>query len=221
MKHPTHLLVPPLPTYHLDHSNHWESRYGNRWREEIDKSSLMSNYTSICSLLHHIIREGERIFGGTEREGDWVFYHDALSTMTAKKTVEWMKTEFVKGNSGPTYHDKWMKPVLNITLDSRHYVGNQPEKMPMDNSLNEDQNLAVDRHVILSRVLSNDPDDPLTFFLATRRSKIANTFGRHAVQLSNTGERLCLDSLIGGGTGKRRIIIMGGISMVAKGRTWL
>jgi len=116
-----------------------------------------------------IIWEGERIFGGTEREDDWVFYHDALSTMTAKKTVEWMKTEFVKGNSGPTYHDKWMKPVLNITPDSRHYVGNQPEKMPMDNSCNEDQNLAVDRHVILSQVLSNDPDDPLTFSLATPR----------------------------------------------------
>ena len=204
----------------------------------------MSNYASICSLLHHIIREGERIFGGTEREGDWVFYHDALSTMTAKKTVEWMKTEFVKGNSGPTYHDKWMKPVLNITPDSRHYVGNQPEKMPMDNSCNEDQNLAVDCHVILSQVLSNDPDDPLTFSLATPRlgastyirithpdtgvsptwitsSKIATAFGRHAVQLSNTGECLCLDLLISEGTGRRRRAIQGGISMVVKGRRWI
>ena len=57
--------------------------------------------------------------------------------------------------------------VLNITPDSKYYVGNQPEKMPMDNSCNEDQNLAVDCHVILSQVLSNDTDDPLTFSLVT------------------------------------------------------
>jgi len=39
-----------------------------------------------------------------------------------------MDTQFVDGNSGPTYLDKWLKPVLNITPDRKHYVGNQPEK---------------------------------------------------------------------------------------------
>mmetsp|Transcript_15176 Transcript_15176/g.32690 ORF Transcript_15176/g.32690 Transcript_15176/m.32690 type:complete len:155 (-) Transcript_15176:279-743(-) len=89
-------LVPPLPTNHLDNSNHWESRYGNWWREEIDKSSLMSHYTSICSLVHHIIREGKHIFGGIEREDNW-----SSTTMLN--------------------HDKWMEPVLNITPDSRQF----------------------------------------------------------------------------------------------------
>jgi len=88
----------------------------------------MSKYTSIQTLIHHIIREGKRIFSGTVREKDWVFYHDTLSTMTAKKTIEWMDTQFVDGNSGPTYLDKWLKPVLNITPDCKHYVGNQTEK---------------------------------------------------------------------------------------------
>ena len=80
-----------------------------------------------------------------------------------------MQTQFVDGNSGSTYLDKWMKPVLGITPESRHHVGNQSEKQPLDNILNEDHNLAVDRHVILSQVLSNDPDDKLTFSLATPR----------------------------------------------------
>ena len=80
-----------------------------------------------------------------------------------------MQTQFVDRNSGSTYLDKWMKPVLGITPESRHHVGNQPEKQPLDNSCNEDQNLAVDRHVIMSQVLSNDPDNRLTFSLATPR----------------------------------------------------
>jgi hypothetical protein len=29
---------------------------------------------------------------GTTHEKDWVFYHDALSLMTANETMEWMKT---------------------------------------------------------------------------------------------------------------------------------
>jgi hypothetical protein len=31
------------------------------------------------------------MFKGANREQDWLFYHDALSLLTAHKTVAWMK----------------------------------------------------------------------------------------------------------------------------------
>ena len=31
------------------------------------------------------------MFDGTPHEKDWMFYHDALSQLTNKDTVEWMK----------------------------------------------------------------------------------------------------------------------------------
>jgi hypothetical protein len=42
-------------------------------------------------MVEHIVVESARIYKGTKHEYDWMFYHDALSLMTAKETVKWMK----------------------------------------------------------------------------------------------------------------------------------
>jgi hypothetical protein len=110
---------PLLATNHLQQRNHWESRYGNHWREELDKSSLMLNYASIQCLVHHIICEGKRIFGGTAREKYWVFYHDALSTMTAKKELSGYGPNLLMETVELLTSTSGSNPVLILPLTSR------------------------------------------------------------------------------------------------------
>ena len=57
--------------------------------------------TELVTKMHDRTKNA---FIGTTHEDDWFFYHDALSQMTAKKTVEWMKT---KG-----YYKRWLIPQL-------------------------------------------------------------------------------------------------------------
>ena len=47
------------------------------------------------------------------------------------------------------------------------YLGNFPEKQPMDNMLNKDQHKTVDQHVVLSQTLSGEKADGCVFSLAT------------------------------------------------------
>jgi len=71
-----------------------------------------------------------------------VFYHDALSLMTCKKTVEWMKS---KG-----YYSRWLVPICGLNAGTDFACrppGNSPELMPLDNNLNKDLHDAVGDHV--------------------------------------------------------------------------
>ena len=66
-------------------------------------------------------------------EEDFYTVHNALVLMTEKETINWMKQ---KG-----YLHRWLLP-LNRPQDGTNYsgrpVGNIPEFMPLDNSLNRD-----------------------------------------------------------------------------------
>ena len=68
---------------------------------------------------------------GSVHDEDFYFFHDALVLITAKETIKWMKE---KG-----YLNCWLFP-LNGLQDgnprSGRPVGNSPEFMPLDNSLN-------------------------------------------------------------------------------------
>ena len=39
----------------------------------------------------HIVIKTKDFFKGTNHEDDWLFYHDALSLMTVKDCIAWMK----------------------------------------------------------------------------------------------------------------------------------
>ena len=70
------------------------------------------------------------------------------------------------------YLKRWIKPELGICEGMDNYefsfVGNQPEKMPLDNSLNQDVHEARRRHCVMSKALCND-GDPRLFSIATPR----------------------------------------------------
>ncbi|ETV65465.1 hypothetical protein H257_17802 [Aphanomyces astaci] len=78
---------------------------------------------------------------GTLHEHDWVFWHDALSQMTCRSTLEWMKSK--------DYLRRWVLPEQNLnagTAFSGRPVGNSPELMCWDCSLIKDVDNAFIRH---------------------------------------------------------------------------
>ena len=123
----------------------------------------------ITDYIEHLIRATDKVFEGTTHENDWLFFHDALSLMTAKDTVKWMKQQQFKGKS---YYDRWILPCLGLHQDEeglkRYHcspVGNSPENIPMDETLNRDTHTAVNRHVAWTAALPID--DERKFDLST------------------------------------------------------
>ena len=70
---------------------------------------------------------------GSVHEEDFFIVHNALVLMTAKETIECMKEK--------NYYHRWLLPMIGLQ-DGTPYagrpVGNSPEFMPLDNSLNRD-----------------------------------------------------------------------------------
>lgn len=115
-------------------------------------------------MIDHIVSETRRVFKGTTHEDTCMFYHDALSQMTATSCREWMKK---KG-----YDKMWITPELGLFEEDPSLnpyrgrpVGNCPELSCLDSSLNRDVKVAVHDNV---RFTSDVPvDDPRKFSLAT------------------------------------------------------
>ncbi len=152
----------PEPIYHLDAENPYQSKYGDDWEKEIAKSCTLSGSICVTDMLEHMVSVCTDVWGADDDE--WCFYHDALSLMTSEKTRKWMETK--------DYLKRWIKPELGICEGMDNYefsfVGNQPEKMPLDNSLNQDVHEARRRHCVMSKALCND-GDPRLFSIATPR----------------------------------------------------
>ena len=82
---------------------------------------------------------------GSVHEDDLFIFHDALVLMTEKETIKWMKWN-------NCFH-LWLLP-MNGLQDGTPYdgrpVGNSPEFMPLDNSLNRDILHILRFHCVLS-----------------------------------------------------------------------
>jgi hypothetical protein len=148
--------VAPEKVDHRKEENPYESKYDKEWREKIRTTVGMSPYVCITEMIKHIYDESKKMFKGTKHEGNWLFSHDALSLMTANETIAWMKKE--------DYYDKWLKPMhgLNSEGDLKAYagrpVGNSPELMPWDCSLNQDLSTAVKQHIVYTASLPEDDE---------------------------------------------------------------
>ena len=156
-------------------ANPYEKRYGSNWRNVIKKVSRsgLTRFRCVTELVEHIDRETAKCFAGTPYAKNYYWSHDALKQMCDKRCTAWMKE---KG-----YYDRWIKPelecndVVTITTDSgeikhnHHYknrpVGDQPELMPLDASLNWDIDCSLNMHVMMTWHLKQE--DPLKFSKAT------------------------------------------------------
>ena len=126
------------------------------WEDAISSSSVMSPFVSIKSLVTYIITESSRIMRGTAHEDDWYFYHDALALMTANATMEWMEKTMVDGRS---MKSRWLVPQNGVnarTVYEGRPVGNSPEFMPLDNSLNNNIKASLNRHCCVTSHLPRD-----------------------------------------------------------------
>ena len=144
--------------------NPYESRYGADWEDFCNATTFMSQYICVTTLIEWIVEVCTDIFKGSTCENDWVFYHDALSQMTAKDTIKWMKEK--------DYYRRWILPVNGLHQDQeglRSYwfrpVGDHPENMPWDNNLNQDVHLCVNTQVMYTT--DYDEEDERKFSLST------------------------------------------------------
>jgi predicted GIY-YIG superfamily endonuclease len=152
----------------VDHrraTNPYLSLHGEeQWEEEVRKSAQMAAYVSITDMIEFMVAESQRVMMGTYHEDDWFFYHDALSLMTAKETINWMREkDFLK---------RWLLPVNKLSADDKELknflnrpIGNSPEMMPWDCSLNKYIKDEVMRHVSYTCHLPED--DVRKFSLST------------------------------------------------------
>ena len=91
----------------------------------------MSKFCCITDLIRFMMKEEENLIKGSLNEYDLYIAHDAILLMTAKETIKWTKEK-------NCFH-RWLLP-MNGFQDrkpySGHPVGNRPEFMPLNDSLN-------------------------------------------------------------------------------------
>ena len=157
----------PLPFDYVEgQANPYLYRYGaENWEEKIVKVSRsgLTRVRCVTELIKHIDRETKKAYKGTQFEKTYVWAHDALSQMIDDECKAWMKTN--------KYWDRWITPVLGCNdevtiidpesqkeVTSKNYgerpVGDQPELMPLDASLNWDIDCSLNMHVLLTAHLS-------------------------------------------------------------------
>jgi hypothetical protein len=150
----------------------------------------LSPFVCISEIVEHIVVESARIYEGTENKDDWMFYHDALSLMTAKETVRWMKEK--------DYLKHWILPMGGLHQwdnDLKVYygrpIGNSPENMPLDTSLNNNIHQKVEEHVLMT--LEMDTTNAEKFDLSTP-AKGWSAY-RRVLETCPTSERIVQDIL--------------------------
>ena len=155
--------------------NPYLAKFGeNEWENRIRKCPLLRNSLPVSDLIIHMAKSTTDAMKGTIHEGHGLFFHDALSQLTEKATVTWMKNNKYEDR---TYHSMWITPVLGcndliqgengktVTCYAHRPVGNMPEAMCLDNALNQDMHMAVDGNVGATYFLPDS--DPRKFSLTT------------------------------------------------------
>ena len=157
-------------------ANPFEARYGDQWRLKIAETKSMRKHECVTKMWLHVLQETAKVFQGTTHEDDWLVYHDALTHLTDKSTVAWMKTHTIDGrptsDESTAIYCRWLLPMKGLNDGGRYAsrpVGNSPELMPLDCSLFKDLDDAVDRHIA---VTSSLPDTNVKKF-SKRTPKLA------------------------------------------------
>ena len=80
-------------------NNPYESLYKERWIEVIKKTTYMKKFVSVRDFAMHMSVESDNLMVGTEHEGEAKWKHDAMVLLTAKETIEWMRTTMLAERS--------------------------------------------------------------------------------------------------------------------------
>ena len=67
----------------------------------------------------HIVVKTRDFYKGTSHEDDWLFYHNALTMMTTKDCIAWMKKTLVTGiRTRRTIYFFWVLSQLNLNKNT-------------------------------------------------------------------------------------------------------
>ena len=91
---------------HRKAANPYQLQYGADWEEKMKASTSMKSYACITELVNHTMVKLAKVMKGTRHEADWLLYHDALTLLTAHKTVDYMKSTGC--------YDCWVLPRTNL-----------------------------------------------------------------------------------------------------------
>jgi hypothetical protein len=154
-----------VPIDHKQAANPYLSLHGpDDWEDVLAKSSAMSGLRSIKDLVTHMMVESRALMVGSQCDPDKVRVgHDALSLMTCAETRAWM---VLMG-----YDKMWITPQLRCnagTPFAGRPVGNSPELMPLDCSLNKDVDDSLRLHVVLTKTYAEDDTRKFSFSTPTR-----------------------------------------------------
>ncbi len=169
----------PSITYLTETNNPFAARYGEKedeWgqpeqKSKIKSSAVFAHQVCITDLVKHIEIQTKKYYKDTEHRDTYMFYHDALSLMTAKLCVEWMKQQKISGEDTVVY-DGWIKPELGLNDHISTFGGrpprNSPELMPLDTSLNQDIHESAKKHNLISMAIrTHGVADNCLFSMAT------------------------------------------------------
>ena len=176
---------------HRKHENPFLSKYGAeediwgepKWKVEAKKE--VTGKVCVTELVKHMVIHTQKLYS----DDNWWFYHDALSQLTSKSCIAWMKATKVPNAQNPTLNktvfDHWVHSEHDLNKDCGNGrfdlrpPGNSAELMPLDNSLNRDLHTAVNRHVVLSNLakLPEDTQNQLVFSVRTPK-QLAHAYKR-------------------------------------------
>ena len=104
-----------------------------------------------------------------------MFYHDALSLMTAKLCIEWMKQQKIPGEM--VVNIRWIKLELGLNDHISTFGGrpprNSPKSMPFDTLLNQDIHKSAKKHNLLSMAICTHGNADNNLFLMAMPKKAA------------------------------------------------
>lgn len=117
-----------------------------------------------------MVKEAKAIMSATKYKNNAMFYHDALSLMTNKDTMDWMRENDLLQH--------WILPEQNLFYDQpelKRYrgrpPGNCPELNSLDQSCNKDIHEAVNKHVALTLSLEDGDDRKFSLNTPTQAKK--------------------------------------------------
>ena len=139
------------PSSFKDHrktKNPYHLSYGERWVDKLKSSTEMLKLCCITNLIRVMMNEAEKLMKGSVHEDDFFIIHDALVLITEKETINWMRQK--------CHLHRWLFPLNGLQhgtpYDGRP-IGNIPEFVPLDNSLNRDIFYSLHFHFVLSHYI--------------------------------------------------------------------
>ena len=91
----------------------------------------MSKFCCITDIISFMMNEAKKLMKGSVHEDIFFIVQNILVLMIAKENINWMRQN--------RYLHRWLLPLNGLkdgTPYAIHPVGNRPEFMPLENSIN-------------------------------------------------------------------------------------